>query len=357
MCGVLLKIKKLIVALILVSFFLSDLPSELWRTLEIPETVDALLEPNYTEPTPALTGDRLSFYNKEYVSVTEEDKSAIRVSGATDRKYLLMQVKTENGEEILRESVKPKDGAFSKKLRIPAEDTKNAELIIYSNDEYYGEYEGWVMQYIYLTQNDGEWMLTSSPVYEHNKELFESAKSLTRALNPSRNIAFRDNNIQALASQITAGIDSDYDKALAIHDYICENFSYDTALQGTTQNYTARDALAENRAICSGFSNSYAALCRAAGLPCLLVSGYSSDTNTVSAPIWNEENIAGDTPNHAWNEVYADGRWIIVDTTWDCGNSWKDGQKTSERKLSHVYFDANLEFFSMNHKIISYRDI
>lgn len=357
MCGVFLKIKKLIVALILVSFFLSDLPSEIWWTLEIPQTVDALLDPNYTEPTPALTGSRLSFYDKEYISVATEGDAVLRISGVTDKKYLLFQLKSEAGEEILRKTTKSKNGVFSEKLHIPSEDTKTAELVVYYNDEYYGEYVGWVAQYLYLTQNDGVWSLTESPIAQWNKEKFETPKSLTRALNSSRNTAFHDPDVISLAARITAGIESDYDKALAIHDYICENFSYDAALQGTTLNYSAKDALAENRAICSGFANAYAALCRASGIPCLLVSGYTTDVNSASAPVWNEEAINTEKPNHAWNEIYVDGRWIIVDTTWDCGNQWKNGEKQEMHEIFHLYFDANLEFFSMNHKILSYKDI
>lgn len=357
-----MKIHRFIISLILVSFLLSDLPSELMFKLEIPQTIDALVEPNYSEPIKAESSDRLSFYDGEYLSVSVEDGRTLRITGASQneqRKYLIVQLKEEGpeGKEIARDNVKPKDGAFSHKLRIPSSDAETAQLIVYSNNEYYGDYVSWVMQYVYLKQNDGVWSVAHSPVFDYNMEKFEAAKSLTRALNPTRNIQSRDDDVAMLAEKITGGGLSDYEKALKIHDFICENFGYDTALRGTTENYDAKSALSENRAICSGFANAYAALCRAVGLPCLVVSGISVGESEEQYPLWNDELIESESPNHAWNEVYVDGRWIIVDTTWDCGNVWRDGKAVNERELSHIYFDANIEFFSMNHKIIKYKDI
>ena len=94
-----------------------------------------------------------------------------------------------------------------------------------------------------------------------------------------------------------------------------------------------------------------AALCRAEGIPCNVVTGYalgvSGDTK------WTDENIATDEQNHAWNEVYVDGRWVIVDTTWDSGNKIENGMWI-DGSVSHLYFDANLQFFSSNHRIIEY---
>lgn len=357
-----MKIRKFIISLILVSFFLSDLPSELLFKLEIPQTIDAVVEPNYSEPVKAEPSDRLSFYDGEHLSVNIEDGKTLRISGVSvseQRRYLIIQLKAEDSDEneIMRDNVKLKDSTFSHKLRIPSSDAETVQLVVYSNNEYYGDYISWVMQYIYLKQNDGVWSIAKSPALNNNMEKFEAAKSLTRALNPTRNVQSRDDYIITLAEKITSGDLNDYEKALKIHDFICENFAYDMAIRGTQENYDAKGALFENRAICSGFANSYAALCRAAGLPCLVVSGISVGDSDEPYPFWNSELIESDSPNHAWNEVYVDGRWIIVDTTWDCGNIWRDGKSVAERELSHIYFDANIEFFSMNHKIIKYKDI
>jgi transglutaminase/protease-like cytokinesis protein 3 len=97
-------------------------------------------------------------------------------------------------------------------------------------------------------------------------------------------------------------------------------------------------------------------MCRSIGLPCVVVTGYALGTDADDV-VWDEESAAQTRANHAWNEVYVDGRWIIVDTTWDCGNSYESGGVTKENGTSHIYFDANLKYFSVNHKILRYKDI
>jgi transglutaminase/protease-like cytokinesis protein 3 len=76
--------------------------------------------------------------------------------------------------------------------------------------------------------------------------------------------------------------------------------------------------------------------------------GVGADTD------WTAQTIATDEQNHAWNEVYVDGRWVIVDTTWDCVDRIENGELISGSEVSHLYFDANPEFFSANHKILEY---
>ena len=66
---------------------------------------------------------------------------------------------------------------------------------------------------------------------------------------------------------------------------------------------------------------------RSIGIPCNIVSGYALGIDGVDT--WAELTDTK-TQNHAWNEVYIDGRWVIVDTTWDCGNKIVNGEKTKE---------------------------
>ena len=69
---------------------------------------------------------------------------------------------------------------------------------------------------------------------------------------------------------------------------------------------------------------------------------------------WDDSNYMTEEPNHAWNEAYVDGRWVIVDTTWDSFNRYENGERIKSEKNSRLYFDANPEAFSQNHKIIEY---
>ena len=104
--------------------------------------------------------------------------------------------------------------------------------------------------------------------------------------------------------------------------------------------------------MCLGFATLMASLCRSIDIPCNVVSGYALGVGDDTA--WTEETAVTDEQNHAWNEVYVDGRWIIVDTTWDCTNKVENGEMVRGSGVSHLYFDANLQSFSANHKIIEY---
>jgi transglutaminase/protease-like cytokinesis protein 3 len=83
-----------------------------------------------------------------------------------------------------------------------------------------------------------------------------------------------------------------------------------------------------------------------------VVSGYALGVGEDTE--WTEKSIITDYQNHAWNEVYVGGRWVIVDTTWDTANKIENGVMSKGEEVSHLYFDSNLQFFSQTHKILEY---
>jgi transglutaminase/protease-like cytokinesis protein 3 len=56
-------------------------------------------------------------------------------------------------------------------------------------------------------------------------------------------------------------------------------------------------------------------------------------------------------PNHVWNEAYVDGRWVIVDTTWDSANKYENGN-FYDGHMSMLFFDVSVPFLSNTHRII-----
>lgn len=56
------------------------------------------------------------------------------------------------------------------------------------------------------------------------------------------------------------------------------------------------------RGICAVYANSFAYLCDAAGIPCIIVT----------------------SENHAWNEVYVDDQWLTVDVTFNDASAGRD---------------------------------
>lgn len=323
------------------------------RNVELPIDLEDVAENVYVS-----NDIMLNFYGHRNISVSLAGNE-LDIFGITDNEndlYLVYQFLDSQGE-ILSQTMDYTDseGRFRRQVKIP----DNAyQLAVYTGKERSGEFMGYIYDYVLLTQNtDGSWSVKTSPVYEDNITLYEKPKSRSVALRSTYNITHRDGSIENMAQEITANCENDYDKALALHNWICENIYYDEDSitdEGNTAPYTATQVLRERRAVCLGYANLYAAFLRSLDIPANVVAGYGLGVGTGESR-WNGENISSNEANHAWNEVYIDNRWVIVDTTWDSKNKIRNGVKIRDNNYSHLYFDANLKFFSNNHKIVEYK--
>lgn len=299
----------------------------------------------------------LNFYKGSNISV-DIDGDTLDVYGITDNendKYIVYRFLDSDGQSLRQEhDVCDSDGEFRKQMTIP---NGTYQFAMFTNSTQYGDYTSRIYDYILLTQdNDGNWHIKNSPVFENNVAKFEEGKSRRMALAHTFDVCHHEESIIEIAKSITYGIDKDYDKALALHDWVCKNIFYDTdSIDGLSNNapYIATDVLKSKRAVCLGYSNLYAALCRSLDIPCNVVTGYALGVGT-GEKVWNKINSATAEANHAWNEVYLDNRWVIVDTTWDSKNKIIDNIANKDENISHLYFDANLKFFSGNHRIDEY---
>ena len=200
-----------------------------------------------------------------------------------------------------------------------------------------------------------------SPTLAHNQEVYESGRSDREALAfylaPSDAVQSTDAAIVKIAREITKNLGNDYDKALAIHDWICANLWYDVDA-ASNERRPAESALAtlnSRRAVCEGYANLTAALLRAVNIPAKTVIGYALDASQTEG--WTEYSLSDDNANHSWNEAYIDGRWIIMDATWNSRNEFSGGSHVRNGGLySYRYFDATIEAFSIDHRIVCYPD-
>lgn len=124
--------------------------------------------------------------------------------------------------------------------------------------------------------------------------------------------------------------DLKYSCVCNIYSYIVKNIKYDSAkvfsldydyLPDIEQTY------ADNKGICYDYSSLFAAMLHSINIPAKLVKGYAS--------------YAPDA-YHAWNEVYVDGKWIVIDTTRDVTLFNEGGQFAMEKKaddysIVHIY--------------------
>ena len=129
---------------------------------------------------------------------------------------------------------------------------------------------------------------------------------------------------------------TDYDKELAIHDYIIDHCEYGFSDKNDDSEYTAYGALINGKAVCSGYSAASNLLLMCAGVECKTITGIA--TQVVDGKETSE--------NHAWNQVKIGGAWYHLDVTWDdpVGDS---------PVLIHEYFNINDNAIKLNHEVCS----
>lgn len=132
-------------------------------------------------------------------------------------------------------------------------------------------------------------------------------------------ISSYDAAVTQVVSQIQAGADingngyiEQMELIMTAHDYLCERLYYDSdayANYETTQDYrifcSAGGFLDSAGAgvVCEGYAKSFKVICDRLEIPCVLIGG------TV---VQNGKNVG-----HMWNGVQVDGKWYLMDVTWD----------------------------------------
>ncbi len=122
---------------------------------------------------------------------------------------------------------------------------------------------------------------------------------------------------------------TDYEKELAIHDYIVDHVDYDESTNPHPHVYTMYGALINGKAVCHGYAEAFRYMGYLAGLDVDLVVG--------------EALYKGKPIGHAWNMITLDGKSYHVDTTWDDPVGSDDGIR------SYAYFNVTDDVLSNDH--------
>lgn len=145
---------------------------------------------------------------------------------------------------------------------------------------------------------------------------------------------------------------TDVQKAHAIYDWIMWQVEYDYPATGVTSDGETCSAyylegvfsdgvksyggkVYQSYAVCDGMSKAYALMCNIEGIPCVRVVGTAGE----------KQDTAG---GHAWNKVFVNGGWYVVDCTWGDSKSelnLGNGQVPYEMGLHNYLFltDAQIE--------------
>jgi hypothetical protein len=120
--------------------------------------------------------------------------------------------------------------------------------------------------------------------------------------------------LPGVVSSLTSGIQDQFLKAKTIHDWICDNIAYDSAMYFTgrisAQDYVS--VLKKKLAVCSGYTNLFNQMCKLANIESIGINGYSKGFGYTG-------KIGGNT-DHAWNAIHVGTKWYLIDVTWDAGH-------------------------------------
>lgn len=173
-------------------------------------------------------------------------------------------------------------------------------------------------------ENDGEILYDTTPISQ--AYLTENTSSLD-----DFQLSIYNKAVQIIDGEISDEM-TDYQKELAIHDYLIKNCEYDegllTVLGGHGKNAeNPYGALIDGKAICSGYTTSFQMFMDMLEIPCKSIK--AGDSN-------NEE--------HAWNMVEINDKWYYVDVTWD-----DPVPDRSNRPTRHSYFNVTYDIMAERH--------
>ena len=292
-----------------------------------------------------------SNFKEDYIEILGNKDGEIVIRGKTlsSNRYILLEILDFKGREIFNGQGKiGEDGKFEQVYPVNFRNEQYIVNIFMNNDEY-GTYTG-IDTGIIIKKTKEKLTFNKSPVYRNNMEyLRKSNKVSSSDLNMN---SFSEENkkiLYNLAKDITEGESSEYKKVLAIANWVSSNIYYDmdAAKTGQLGKTDAIGTLNEKRSICQGYAALTTGLLRSIGIPTKLVFGYALGIdNEISN--WNQVGKVG--PNHVWNEVFVDNRWVIVDTTWNSKNRYEKGEYIEDDSI-YSYFDPTIEAFSNTHKI------
>ena len=129
--------------------------------------------------------------------------------------------------------------------------------------------------------------------------------------------------VNAIINTVVSPWMTDYEKEVALHDYLVGNCSYSHGSADNENEYRAYGALVEGEAVCNGYAEAMALLLSCAGITNEVINGHADDEL------------------HAWNLVEIDGEWYHLDATWD--------DPINKNVILHTFFNVDDEVMAERH--------
>lgn len=293
---------------------------------------------------------RTSYGDYEYFDFSINNNKLIITGCTSDNRIKNIAISFNDGS--LEKITQVKTGSeFIINVDLTAERISNESLINIwtqkNGDEMFWSY---INKILYIQKNGNDYSFQKPLVWDNNKDF------MSKWINPIGYVKTDVNNeIINLSNEICKNALNDYDKILKIHDWVAENIYYNFDYyydKSADISYDALGVYQSKRSVCEGYANLTQALIHAQNIPCRKISGYSLGLGSANK-YWTNETAAIDNSNHAWIQAYVNNRWVNVDTTWNSGNKYQNGQFLYEGIENHFYFDISDIFFSYNHKYLT----
>ena len=252
--------------------------------------------------------------------------------------------------EIKETFEKEKNGTFNASINLDnAKISDFSPLSVYTNIPGSYQYTSYIYDSIKIINTGKEYFFEKPLVYDNNLSY------LKKWVNPIVYTNYKiDERIATLSDEICSGCETDYEKLLALHTWVCENIYYDYDYfydKSQPLYYSDIEVLEARRTVCGGYTNLLLSLIRAQGIPARCNVGYALGLGN-STLFWDDTSAQINTSNHTWIQAYVDNRWINIDATWDSSNKYQNGQFQHGDIKNYLHFDISDEKLATNHKIL-----
>jgi hypothetical protein len=146
-----------------------------------------------------------------------------------------------------------------------------------------------------------------------------------------------EGDLDSLVAYLVKPARTDQEKVRSIFKWITHRFSY-SAHSSLPKGYfdsKALLALVGKGLACDGYGRVFAELAKRAGVEVQTIQGVAKSDGSLSQG-----------PNHLWNAVKIEGKWLLVDPTWGAG--YVSGARYTADS-DEYYFLAPVDSFSLSH--------
>ncbi|KAM9316431.1 kyphoscoliosis peptidase [Gastrophryne carolinensis] len=154
----------------------------------------------------------------------------------------------------------------------------------------------------------------------------------------------KPSTIEELVKSLLKMARTDLEKVRAIWKWVCHHIEYDFECLEDKSKWTGDSSqiLLTGKGACEGYAGLFEDMCRLAGIQCIKIGGYSKGYCYVLG-----QTFSGET-NHAWNAVYLNKKWHLLDTTWGAGFS-DSSSKNFNFRYNEFYFLTHPALFIEEH--------